>query len=89
VVNKCACADVAHPEALLTNWLPIPLSPLASAYQELGSGVVLDTQTCLRWRLPTLQAIPARRGSSTSAEGTARFSLSTTMFMFAASGETS
>ncbi len=50
VANKCACANVIHQETLLTNWLLIPLSPPDSAYQELGNGVVLDTQTCLRWK---------------------------------------
>ncbi len=50
VTNKCACANEIHPPATLANWLPIPLSPLANAYQELGNGVVLDTQTCLRWK---------------------------------------
>ncbi len=50
VKNKCACPAVIHSETLLTNWLPIPLSPPDTAYQELGNGVVLDTQTCLRWK---------------------------------------
>ncbi len=50
VFNKCACADEIHPKALFTNWIPIPLSPPSKAYQELTNGVVLDTQTCLRWK---------------------------------------